>query len=302
MMRKILFPFSAAFLLVSAPVLPALAAPKPAPHKPAAAHPALWKVADADTTIYLFGTVHILKPGTRWFEGPIRTAFAASDELVLEMVEPAPAEANRLVMSKAVDPDGPALTAKLSPADVEPYRAALRSFGLEAANLEPLEPWFVSTLLALLPLQKLGYDAEQGVEKGLSREAKSIGKPISGLETMEEQLSFFDSLPEPAQIKLLTQSVQDLPKAEQFAQDMTRYWLSGQPDELAKLMNKSMDSTPELNKILLVDRNRRWAEWIAKRLDKPGTVFLAVGAAHLAGEDSVQAQLRTHKLKAARLN
>jgi uncharacterized protein YbaP (TraB family) len=302
MMRNILFSSSAAFLLVSAPVLPALAAPKPAPHTPVAAHPALWKVADADTTIYLFGTVHILKPGTRWFDGPIRTAFAASDELVLEMVEPAPAEANRLVMSKAVDPDGPALTAKLSPADVEPYRAALRSFGLEAANLEPLEPWFVSTLLSLLPLQKLGYDAEQGVEKGLSREAKAIGKPISGLETMEEQLGFFDSLPEPAQIKLLTQSVQDMPKAEQFAQDMTRYWLSGQPDELAKLMNKSMDSTPELTKVLLVDRNRRWAEWIAKRLDKPGTVFLAVGAAHLAGEDSVQAQLRTHKLKAARLN
>jgi len=302
MMRKILFPLGAAFLLVSAAVLPAAAAPKPAPHQSAAAHPALWKVADADTTIYLFGTVHILKPGTHWFGGPIRTAFAASDELVLEMVEPAPAEANRLVMSKAVDPDGPALTAKLSPADIEPYRAALRSFGLEAANLEPLEPWFVSTLLALLPLQKLGYDAEQGVEKGLSREAKAIGKPISGLETMEEQLGFFDSLPEPAQIKLLTQSVQDLPKAEQFAQDMTRYWLSGQPDELAKLMNKSMDSTPELNKVLLVDRNRRWAEWIAKRLDKPGTVFLAVGAAHLAGEDSVQAQLRTHKLKAARLN
>ena len=302
MMRKILFPLGAAFLLVSAAVLPAAAAPKPAPHQSAAAHPALWKVADADTTIYLFGTVHILKPGTRWFEGPVRTAFAASDELVLEMVEPAAAQANQLVMSKAVDLDGPALTAKLSPADVEPYRAALRSFGLEVANLEPLEPWFVSTLLSLLPLQKLGYDAEQGVEKGLRREAKASGKPISGLETMEEQLGFFDSLPEPAQIKLLTQSVQDLPKAEKFAQDMTRYWLSGQPDELAKLMNQSMDATPELTKVLLADRNRRWADWIAKRLDKPGTVFMAVGAAHLAGTDSVQAQLRRHKLKAARLN
>lgn len=302
MMRSILFPLSAAFLLIAATEPPAPAAPKAAPAKPSAAHPALWKVADADTTIYLFGTVHILKPGTRWFEGPIRTAFAASDELVLEMVEPAPTEASRLVMSKAIDPDGPALTAKLSPADVEPYRAALRSFGLDAGNFEPLEPWFVSTLLSLLPLQKLGYDPEQGVEKGLSREAKAIGKPISGLETMDEQLSFFDNLPEPVQIKLLTQSVQDLPKTEEFAQDMTRYWVSGQPDQLAKLMNKSMDSTPELTKVLLVDRNRRWAEWIAKRLDKPGTIFLAVGAAHLAGKDSVQEQLRSHKIKAARLN
>jgi uncharacterized protein YbaP (TraB family) len=299
MMRSILFPFAAALVLI--------AAAEPAPpttSRPTAlnARPALWKVTDADTTIYLFGTVHVLQPGTRWFEGPIRTAFAGSDELVLEMVEPPAAEATQIMMSKAVDPDGPALTAKLSPKDVRPYRAALRSFGMDVANLEQFEPWFVSTLISIMPLQKLGYDVEQGVEKGLTREATAAGKPISGLETMAEQIGFFDNLPEAAQIKLLNQSVRDIPKAEPFARDMMRYWASGQPDQLAKLMNRDMQSAPELNKVLLRDRNQHWAEWIAKRLDKPGTVFVAVGAAHLAGRESVQMQLKLHKLKAVRIN
>lgn len=298
MMRSILFLFSALAMLLGA----AAPQPQPAPvSAPVIARPALWRVKDADTTIYLFGTVHVLKPGTRWFEGPIRTAFAGSDELVLEMVELPTAEANQIMLAKAIDPDGPALTAKLSPNDVAPYRAALRRFGLQAENFERLEPWFVSTIISMLPLQKLGYDADQGVEKTLTRAAIAAGKPITGLETMEQQLGFFDQLPEATQIKMLTQSVRDLPKAKPFARDMMRYWSTGQPDQLAKLMNRDMKAAPKLNKVLLLDRNKHWAAWIRNRLEKPGTVFVAVGAAHLAGKDSVQMQLRRYHVKTLRV-
>lgn len=278
-----------------------VSASDPAP-APIIAKPALWKVADADTTIYLFGTIHMLKPGTRWFDGKIRTAFDSSQELVIEMIEPAPGDAQRIVISHAIDPDGPPLTSKLTPADAEKYRAALHSAGLAAESYEQFQPWFVSTLVALLPMQKLGYDPSIGAEKTLVAEAKKAQKKLGALETMEQQIGFFANLPEAQQIRFLNRAVRELPEADKSADRMVGDWAKGQPDKLARVMNEGMDDMPEIKKVLLTSRNARWADWIAKRLDTPGTIFIAVGAGHLAGKDSVQSLLKTKKLKAVRIN
>lgn len=282
-----------ATLLVSA------AEPTPAP---IIAKPALWKVADKDTTIYLFGTIHLLKPQTRWFEGKIKTAFDASDELVIEMVQPTDGEAQTIVLPRALDPDGPPLTKKLTPEDAARYRTALTSVGLDPVGLEPFEPWFVSTLVAMAPMQKLGYDVESGAEKILTAQAKSAGKKIGALETMEEQIGFFDTLPEDVQIKFLNAAVKEMPEAPKVTAAMVGSWATGEPDKLAAVMNDGMDAQPEIKKVLLTDRNSRWADWIAKRLEQPGTVFVAVGAGHLAGSESVQAKLKDRKLTAVRIN
>lgn len=276
--------------------------PKPPVAQATVSKTALWKISDADTTIYLFGTIHILKPGTSWLGGPIKSAFDRADELVLEMPEPDPAEANRLTMTMAVDPDGPALTQKLTRKDAALYEVALKKLGLEPRPLEQFEPWFVATLMSIVPLQALGYDGSSGAEKILSNHAKAAGKAISGLETLEEQLGFFDSLPEEAQIALLNDSVRESGTIEAFAERMTADWLAGRVDHLAATMNEGMMKNPALQKALLTDRNQRWADWVARRLDRPGTVFLAVGAAHLAGQDSVQAMLARKKLTAVRIN
>lgn len=265
------------------------------------ADPALWVLKDSDTTVYLFGTVHVLRSDIDWFDAEVKRAYDASGELVLEMVEPAAADAQRIIMAKATDPDGPALSAKLSPAMAAKYRAAMTANGLPAAAFETLEPWFVASLLGLVPLQKLGYNPESGAETVLTKAAKATGKPIVGLETFEQQIGYFDTLPEPLQLSYLGHTIDDLPTIETQFAELISSWTRGDAARLATLMNEGLRETPELGKILLADRNARWAEWIDDRMDRPGTSFIAVGAGHLAGADSVQAMLAKRGFKTARL-
>lgn len=290
---------------VAAPAAPAPAAPAALPAAAAVktvdADPALWVVRDDDTTIYLFGTVHVLKPGLSWFDDAVRRAFDESDQLVLELVMPEPQAMQSLVMKLAVNPTGPTLTEKL-PADKRAaYAKAVTGLGLPATAFDRLDPWFASVNLSLLPLQKLGYDPAQGVEAQLTAAAKAQSKPVVGLETAEEQLGYFDSLSQPAQVKLLVTTVDELDGLGPMIDTMVQSWAKGDPEALGKLMNDSLRESPEVAKVLLNDRNERWADWIEKRLETPGTVFMAVGAGHLAGHDSVLAKLTTRKAKLVRL-
>ena len=277
------------------------AAQTPAPAPKLMADPALWVVKDKDTTIYLMGTVHVLKPGTEWLDGGVKKAYDVSSEVVLELIQPEPAVAQAAIGKYAVDPDGPPLTQKLSPELRVKYEAVAKELGLPAPALEKFEPWFVSTILSLTAVGKAGYDPASGVEQQVTTAAKRDKKTIGALETLEQQLGFFASLPEAAQIKLLKASVEQMPEAKVFFDKMVGNWAKGDPDALAAMMNEAMRDSPELAKVLLVDRNERWAKWIDDRLDTPGTVFVAVGAGHLAGKGSVQDYLKARKLKAKRI-
>lgn len=270
-----------------------LAVSTPAAAKaPSAATPALWVVQDPDTTIYLFGTVHVLKPGLRWFDGTVKAAFESADTLVVEVLEPEAAEMQRTIMKLAVDADGPPLSEKLSPEAREKYKAAMKAEGIPWEALERLEPWMAGMTLAVAPLGRLGYSAEAGVEKILVAQAQGASKTIVGLETVEQQLGYFDGLAEEDQIAFLNATVDGLPGMEgQFAA-LVEHWSAGKPDALAREMNASLAATPVLAKTLLFDRNARWAEWIRNRMEQPGTLFLAVGAGHLAGAQSVQDSLK----------
>jgi uncharacterized protein YbaP (TraB family) len=139
----------------------------------------------------------------------------------------------------------------------------------------------------------------EGVEEKLSVAAR--GKARVGLETLDEQLGFFDGLPEADQRALLAATLDGLPELKQQAGQLVRLWASGDTDRLAAQLNEDLRTTPRLAQLLLTDRNARWADWIAARLDKPGTVFVAVGAGHLAGSDSVQAMLAKKGLRAERV-
>lgn len=267
-----------------------------------AAKPGLWTVKDADTTIYLFGTVHVLKPGLDWFAGPVKRAFDKSDELVLEMVLPEDqAEAAKVTMPLAMDKSGTTLSTKLDPDALKAYQAALTSLGVPVAAFDAFKPWFAAVTLSVLPLTKLGYDPTQGAEMQLTAAAKAASKPISGFETLEEQLGFFDAVPENGQIAFLNATVKDIDKLGPTLDTMVGQWSKGDTVNLAATMNESMAATPELTKILLWDRNARWADQIKTRLDKPGTVFVAVGAGHLAGQKSVQDYLKDLSVRVQRV-
>lgn len=266
------------------------------------ADPALWVVKDDDTTIYLFGTVHVLKPGLSWFDEAVKDAFDKSDEMMLELVMPEDqAAVAKTMMPLAMDTTGKTIPSRLTADELKAYQAALVSVGVPANAFDSFEPWFPAMTLSVLPLTKLGYDPEQGAEKLLTKFAKADSKPVAGLETLEEQLGFFDKLPETQQVAFLNAVVKDIDKLGPMLDKMVGLWAKGDPDGLAVTMNESMAATPELAQILLYDRNARWADQIKTRMDKPGTVFIAVGAGHLAGDKSVQDYLKDRGLTATRI-
>jgi len=265
------------------------------------ADPALWVVKDADTTIYLFGTVHMLKPGLTWFDEGVKSAFDASDELVLELVMPPEAEMQALVSELGMTSSGPALPDQLSPAEAAKFRAALPEIGLAPDALDRAEPWLAATMLSAAPLRQLGYDEKDGAEAVLTAAAQAGGKRVEGLETAREQLGYFDRLPLPAQRALLVDTLDDLPKAGETIDRMVAFWRKGDADGLAKVMNEDLGRSPELADALLAQRNRKWAAWLAQRMKAPGTVFVAVGAGHLAGNAAVQAELAKRGFKAERV-
>jgi uncharacterized protein YbaP (TraB family) len=280
--------------------LPACAQQAPAP-KVVDADPALWVVKDADTTIYLFGTIHVLKPGLTWFDEAVKQAFDASGTLVLEMVEPDAATQQRVVAAKGFDPAAAPLSGSLTGKYRTSFTTAMTKAGMSAAMYDRMRPWFAAITLSILPITEMGYDASNGPETVLSTAARKAGKKIAGLETFEGQMSTFDGLSKPAQVKLLESTIDELPKAGETMNKMVTEWSRGDPEALADEMNDSLKDSPEVAKALLTDRNKRWAAWIAQRMKQPGTVFVAVGAGHLAGPESVQKQLGAYKLKATRV-
>ena len=299
-MTPVMKTLTSAFTLLLA--LPACAKQAPAPAVATKdADPALWVVKDADTTIYLFGTIHVLKPGLTWFDEAVKTAFDKSDQLMLEMVQPDQATMQQIVLKNGIITSGPTLTEQL-PADKRgAYLKAVTDAGLPPQAFDRMKPWLAGVTLSIAPIQKLGYDPKNGPETVLADAAKAANKPVAGLETAEQQIGYFNGLSQKAQIDFLTSTVEDLPKAGEEMAEMVDEWAKGDPDALAKTMNDSLKDSPEVAKTLLTDRNARWATWIKERMAKPGTVFIAVGAGHLAGNDSVQAQLAKQGIKAERI-
>jgi uncharacterized protein len=287
---------------------PSAIAAEPAPVAAAApvalrdVDPALWVVKDADTTIYLFGTVHLLKPGLGWFDDGVKAAFDKSDELRIEVVLPDdPSSLAPLIISKAVDQTGKTMSSRLTEAQRAAYTSGFAKLGLDTAQLEPLEPWFVSLQATMLLISKAGYQPNSGAEEVLKVAAKDANKPIKGLETVEEQFGFLDGAPEDEQIKGLMAIAEKSDEAMKSFDAIVDSWSSGDVRKAGALLNEGMKETPKTAEILLYGRNKRWAEWVDNRLDQPGTVFVAVGAGHLAGKNSVQQYLGKRKIKVTRV-
>lgn len=272
--------------------------PKPEP----APKPALWKLSDADTTLYLFGTVHVLPKGFKWRTAAFDKAARSADSLVLEVADGEDtAKMAATFASLAISPGLPPVEERV-PAD---KRAGLdilmAKAGIPEDALNQFESWAVAISLAAGVLGELGFSPDHGVEELLTRDFKSRRKPISGLETSAQQLGFFDSLPEAAQRSFLISMVDESADAKGEFERMTRAWVSGDTKAIALTFDDELKMTPELTEILLRRRNAAWTDWLAKRLDTPGIVLVAVGAGHLAGEDSVQTMLAAKGLKVVRV-
>lgn len=261
---------------------------------PALADPALWVAKHDGATIYLFGTVHALPKATQWHYAALDHALASSDTLYVELTDDDAATMQPLVMQYGIDFAHP-LSSEISAEDERRVTAAAQTAGMPAQALEAMRPWLAALTLTVAPLLKAGFDPESGVDKTLRRDFAATGKPVLGLETAAEQIHFFADMSKPVEIAFLHSTLDDYAKALSEVDALVKDWDDGEVDALARMQNSELrDKYPALYKLLLVDRNQRWAKQIAAMTARHGTVFVAVGAEHLAGSDSVQAQL--HKL------
>ena len=258
---------------------------------PVYSHPALWQIKQGDSTIYLFGTVHLLPNDTAWRFPALDQALAQSKTMYIELVDDDQISVSALVLRYGIDTAHP-LSTQLSAADNTALANAIKLSGLPADTLQPMKPWLAALTLSVAPLLKAGLDPAQGVDKQLRTQMEAAGKPVLGLETAEQQIHMLADMSAPMQLAFLRDTLSDANKGTSELLTLIDAWKQGDVAAIARLENEELQSgEPQLYQRLLVERNASWAAQIAQMLKRPGTVFIAVGAAHLAGPDSVQAQL-----------
>jgi uncharacterized protein YbaP (TraB family) len=236
----------------------------------------MFVVRDADTTIYIFGTFHALDGHSEWFSNRVRSAFESSNELVLE----------------TVIPEGPVqIHSSINPRPLP---------------VTPSASFLATTRLAINAGRSQGMQVANGADNVLRHAAEAEGKPVEGLETLELQLNMFTRMPVASSAA---------PKAGQPVDNgstmdglskamaaMQSAWKRGDQSVFVGMLNQLEQSSPDTYRVMFTERNARWADWIAGRMQTPGTVFIAVGAGHLAGKDSVLVRLAEQGITSARLN
>lgn len=274
-----------------------------APAAPRPAEPALWVVSDPDTTIYLFGTIHLLPKGIDWQRGKLGEALAKSDELVIETIvdEKNPMQFMTAMNSLAFGSALPPLRERVDEDKRTALDAAVTAGGLPPTAYDRMETWSAAVLLLGAKFRKIGLSPEDGVESILRKSFADRKKPIEALETMVEQLGYFDRLPEEAQRDLLEGVIVPDKDMQTDFGAMLEAWQKGDVERIAKTFDKDLAESPPLRDGLMVQRNRNWAKWVEQRMAKPGSVMVAVGAGHLAGTDSVQRYLETKGFRVTRL-
>ena len=264
----------------------------------ARAEPAMWVIKDADSTIYLIGTMHLLKHDAEWNAEKVKKTVHESTELWLEIADIDNEAALAPLMTKiGVDPEHP-LSTKLNDEQKKKLEKVTSLYGIPAATLEPMRPWLAGLILSAMPLVKAGYDPKAGVERVLTAQATAEGDKIRGFETAEEQLGIFASMSEKEQLTFLTETMDDLEKGTDELDRLAKAWMDGDTDAIGRLFVDEMKSkAPAVYDKIIVRRNIAWAGKIEQMLKGKGVQQIAVGAGHLAGPDSLQAQLAKRGIK-----
>ncbi len=257
---------------------------------PAAAEPAVWTIRDADSTIVLFGSVHLLPGGLDWRPAALDAALADADDLWFETLTDDAASglaARRL----GVLPAGESLLARLTPQGRARLQRQGERLGLSPAAVDHLRPWLADLTLSVAALLQDGAVADAGVERTLETAAPAATRRY--FETPAEQIDFLAGAPEADQLASLEETLRQLEEDPELFTRLVRAWLAGDQAAIEALGVAPIRTlSPVLYERLLAGRNRRWTETILERLAGSGTTVMVVGAGHLAGPDGVPALLR----------
>jgi len=277
-----ILPFMLAASVASTPLAVAIPLPVHAQLRQAQPRPALWVVNDQDTIIYLFGTFHALDGKEEWFDRSVQTAFSASDQLILETLVPkfpVPMAAVRGNLAPVQRGKAPAAVAQLTPSS-----------------------FLGTTKMVMNAGRANGLSTDHGADAVLRDAADRAGKPVGGLESFEFQLRMFSALPPPPSLAAQAKDPQVSRALGEVLSRLQSAWSRGDIESFAPMLRQMQAQSPQAYETMFVERNARWANWIAERMKTPGTVFVAVGAGHLSGPDSVQNRLAMLGVRSARVN
>lgn len=289
--QRIAAPLAALFALGSAAEA---RAPQPA-------KPALWEVSDDDTTIYLFGTIHLLPDEAKWRTPKFDQVMTNSQELVVETIidEKNPTKLMSALASLGLAKGLPPLLQRVALAKRPALQAAIKKSGVPEQAFNGMKTWMAAFILLNNQFKDLGLSG--GVEGVLRNDFLARNKPIGELESNLEQLGFFDRLPESAQLNLLDGAIEEHGSMKREFNGMLDAWTRGDVKGIARTFDRDLSTSPAMRDALIRQRNANWAKWIERRMAQPGAIMVAVGAGHLAGSSSVLALLQKDGLKVRRL-
>lgn len=265
------------------------------PERGPVTEPALWRISDDDSEIWLFGTVHVLPPDVHWRGPRVSAAFASAEELITETDTSAEAAAAfpALAARHGALPPGPRLSARLADDDRARLARLARAGGLDLRVLDGLRPWLAALQLSFAYAAREGHSADAGVEAVLAADARRSGKRLSFFETPEQQVRFLADLPPAEELRFLTITLRQIEEDRALLDEIDRAWARGDVGELELLLQTQwQEAGATIHDRIILRRNRAWASEIERRLAGEGRIFIAVGAAHLVGDESVIALLR----------
>ena len=246
--------------------------------------------------------MHALKPELQWETPKIAKAFADSQEFWMEADDADPKSMQPIVAKLGFDRAHP-LSKQLPATDLPRLDAAAKAAGLPGEQaIEPMRPWLAALTLAGLPIMKAGYDPAKGADNILKAKAQAAGKPVHGLETAEQQMHFFADLPQARQVEMLRAVLDEVASGTAEVEEIMAAWEKADLATIDKDMNQDeAEKYPDLHAVLIVNRNLAWADRIAEFLQGgKGVIFVAVGAGHLVGHDSVQVALTARGISVVR--
>lgn len=267
---------------------------------PAAAAPAMWRVSDGDSDIYLFGTLHALKAGLKWRTPLYDEVLARAGTVWFEadMQSGDPDTLRLLVQRYGSDPDRP-LSRKLAPSDLG---ALARQ--TDIARVDHLRPWAAALMISMQPLLSRGATVEKGADATITRAARADAKRIRAFETLEDQARMFASLPEGSEVRYLTDVIRERSRGPRLrlpfqSATLEDAWLAGTlgPGQLGQMRTEN----PALYDAFLKRRNQAWADRLTGEMSGSGIALVNVGALHMIGPDGLPALLAARGFTVARI-
>ncbi len=258
------------------------------------AGPLLWQVDGDSNTVYLLGSVHLLRAEDYPLPLVFEKAYLESERLVMEldMDDLDPVAIQQSMLGAGIITGGDDLRTLLGEQMWADAAAEAATIGIELDAFSFAEPWLVALTIIDMQMTRIGYNPQDGIEIHYTNRAQQDAKPVTGLESVGEQIAFFDELPLATQRRFLLKAIEDARELQPGMDRLVSAWRSGDTATLEQEMLVSFDEFPELYESLVVGRNRRWAQALEALLDDEDDYLVIVGALHLIGDDSVIAMLR----------